>query len=238
MASSTRSDSSPSAALISIFVACVAEGLRTAMRAGHVARGLQRLALRRNRVDEPEAQGLRGREDFAQHGHAAHELRSEPAHRTLRAGPARDDAEAGFGRSQLHVILGDTKVGRRRKFETPTQGMPVERSDQGLAQPGEGVEGTMAMANPGHAEILRRMRRPGLDVATGTEAPVALARDDGNPDLRTSVDRMRSAFQRQDHLVVERVELVGPGQRDDGNRPVVRERNAAIACLKHRASSP
>jgi hypothetical protein len=54
------------------------------------------------------------------------------------------------------MILGDAEIGRCRKFEAAAEGMPVERRDQGLAQPCQGIEGAMAMANPGHAEIFRR----------------------------------------------------------------------------------
>ena len=86
------------------------------------------------RSTRPKPQALLRREDLAQQRHAAHELRAEAADGALRAGPAGNDAEAGFGRAELHVFLGNAEIGGGGEFEPAAQRVAVQRGDERLAQ--------------------------------------------------------------------------------------------------------
>lgn len=55
-------------------------------------------------------------ENLAKERHAAKDLRAETALRPLRAGPAGNDAEAGFRLTNLHMRFRNPEIGTGRKF--------------------------------------------------------------------------------------------------------------------------
>jgi hypothetical protein len=114
------------------------------------------------------------------------------------------------------VLLRNSEVGGGGKFEATAQRVAIQGRDERLPEPRQRVEGTVAVAHPGEGKIRRVQRGPGFDVATGTEGLLAFTGDDGGANLSVCLDQQCRTLKRQDHVIVEGVELFRPRDADDG----------------------
>ena len=170
--------------------------------------------------------------------HAADGLRAEAADGALGSGPAGDDAEAGFGRTQFHVGFGDAEIGGGGEFQSAAQGVAIEGGDERHAQAGQRIKGAVAMAHPGMPEIFRRPFAPGFDIAAGAEGFFALAGDDGGADLLHAIDEMGRELQGQHHFIIQRVEFFRARDGDECDTIFDVQMNAFVANLNHGVSIP
>ena len=97
------------------------------------------------------------------------------------------------------MALGDAIVRTGRKLQSATKAIAVEHRDRRLAQSGHRIECDMAFAHPEPAKVLRRLTRPGTDVAAGTEGFFARAGDEcdtreGMLDLTADGGKFRHHF--------------------------------------------
>lgn len=106
----------------------------------------------------------------------------EPADKPLRSRPARHHAEARLRQADADMRLGNANIGSRGKLQPAAQRMAVERGNQWHTQRRQTLEHAVPEADPGVAELVRRHRRPSLDVAACGKG-LAGAGQDGDANI-------------------------------------------------------
>src|SRR5881398_586004 len=142
----------------------------------------------------------------------AHETRQ-----ALRAAITGRDAELHLRLTELCGLTRDPEMARHGELAPPAQGIPVHGGDDRLAAGLEAAQHRLATLRPRLA-VERALLREIRDVGPRDEGFGAGAREDGTPDRRLRRHALRGVGQLVHHLVVQRVELVGPvdGDARDG----------------------
>src|SRR4051794_19850827 len=96
--------------------------------------------------------------------------------------------------------------------------MSIDRCDHGHAQACELIEYPMAAPDPAPPHVERRQRRPRKDVGAYAECFVARAGENRAADGSIAVDLLSIVAERIDHVLCQRIELLGTVERDRRNR--------------------
>jgi hypothetical protein len=164
---------------------------------------------RHRTADQAEFRGTRSREAIASqegfHGLAVSHLRQ--AHYGDDCGR---HAESDLGKTELHVVLCDRDVERRRQTVAPTDHVPLDLADDGRGR-GLDLAEQLFQAHLG----LRALRRTGLlfQVRAGAEG-AALVRDDDGADHRVRVGQCDRIVETVYDHSAERVAVVHVGKGD------------------------
>ena len=131
------------------------------------------------------------------------------------------------------MLLGDPDVGGRGNFQPAAQRVAVENGNDGLAQPCDRGEGIMSFPDPEPAEIQRLFRAQGVDVPARRKGFFARARYNDRPNVGVMLDFTPEAVQGTDHAIIQRIQLVGPVDRDDRNMAVDVQLQARVGGVGH-----
>ena len=115
------------------------------------------------------------------------------------------------------MLLRDPQVGRGRELQPAAERRPVQHRDQRLAQAGEAVEDAVAVPDPAPPHVERLEPAPGDDVRTAAEGLRPRPGQDGDADLAVAVDPVGRRLERLQHRHGERVQLLRPLERQDGD---------------------
>src|SRR5262249_10229066 len=184
---------------------------------GKEPRGLERplhqLARLVDRVDEAEAERLRGVDGAPAEDQILGDGEPGDARQPLGAAPTRDDPEVDLGLAELCRARREAQVTRERELAAAAKSETVHGRDRwlrhGLEQPARLV-----------AERAPALRLLGLeaahvlDVGARDEGPVAGAREHDDACAVVAGELLQLVAQRRERLDVERVERLGARDRD------------------------
>ena len=95
---------------------------------------------REDGLHEPDAQRLGGVDQAAAQAQIARPAVADLARQTLRAAPARRDAEADLGLAETGVVGGEADVAAERELAAAAQGEAVDGRDPGLRRALDGLD--------------------------------------------------------------------------------------------------
>ena len=131
------------------------------------------------------------------------------------AAAAGDEAEIDLRLAEARLVGGDAHVAGHRELAAAAEAKAVDHRDHRLREGGHDVED----AGAAHREALVERRTAGelADVGAGDERLLARAGDDDHADAVVGLDLRQRGQQLHPHLFVERVELVGAVDGEDGD---------------------
>src|SRR5581483_1122649 len=185
-------------------------------RGGRLEHTVEELGRRIDGGDEPDPQRLGGVDRPPGKDQVLGERGPDRARKPLRPAPPRDDGEVDLRLTELRVLGRVANVAGERELAAPAQREAVHGRERRLRHRLEQAAAFVTERAPrvsledGHLCHL-------LDVRPGGER--LLARAGENDDPRRSVGRelAQPVAERLERLVVQRVERVGPVDRDDGD---------------------
>ncbi|EAU62248.1 hypothetical protein STIAU_6571 [Stigmatella aurantiaca DW4/3-1] len=160
------------------------------------------------------------REDELLGAHLPHQPR-EP----LRAAEARDDAECHLGHPQLCLLRGVDEIARQGQLAAPAEREAIHRRDGGAAQVLQHAHDPLAQGS----ELAGPLRADGGhlgDVRAGHEGLLAPARDDEDAGVRAQ--RPERGLHLEERLGVERVERLGPINREGRDRALLLQPDVVV----------
>jgi hypothetical protein len=140
-----------------------------------------------------------------------------------------DDAERDFGLAELRAVGGDDEVGHHRQLAPAAEREAVDRGDPRLAG---GLDEVRGPAREHVSGVEPGCRHGGhlADVGPGGERLFARAGDDRASLGRVAFERGESGDQVLEHGAAERVEGLGPVERDQRDGAALFDEDGGVVC--------